>query len=106
MSISYTQDGDNKVLTWSKIGPSAKMDNALNDAGKFWYNKYYLLYDENGDEIAWDSLNLTQKKAVLDRYYTDATIASAKKNYIAKAEGDAKETATTEAETRYQLEDE
>lgn len=103
-TITYTNNGDGTAtLAMEWTANKAKLDSLGNDAGKYFYNARWTLYDD-GEPIVWDDLTNQQKLGVLLKECTYHLRSGAYAQYGDDTVGTAKD-GMDSAEDKYNMED-
>lgn len=98
MSLVITVLNGDATMVWTVVGPSAKIIDTLNDAGKYWYD---LWYKDDGPE--WETLTNPEKRAILNQALKNVVKTTAAKLYVDSQLDTAQDVAEAEADDRYEL---
>lgn len=99
MSLVVTVLNGNASMVWSVVGPSAKIIDTLDDAGKFWYDLWY----KGDDGPEWATLTNVQKRGYLNQALKAVVKLAASELYVTTEVNTARDVAQAEADDRYEL---
>jgi hypothetical protein len=98
MPATFTLSGPNLTITFAYTGPTQVITDVANDAAHFLFNNQV-----DRPATSFDSLNNTQKLAILDEYVKGVLIDISRRYYVQDAVETARVTAQTAANANLSL---
>ena len=102
-TFNWTIDNGAATCTLTASGPTQKVLDIVEDAGRYVYPIRWQLTDAEGEPILYDALTLAQKKGIIAAEWVYTMKEQAKTYHATSATDTARETAIEEAEDKYDI---